>query len=173
MANIQKRREGIINILNEKSEPVSGMELAKLFGVTRQVIVQDIAILRTKNKDIISTNSGYIIKKADGFSKIFLVNHGDSDIEDELNTIVDFGGHVLDVRIKHKNYGEIVIPLNIRSRRDVRTFMTSMENGESKPLNILTEGYHYHIIRAASQEVLKEIEKELKDKGYLVVQNNK
>ena len=43
----QARREQIVKILREQREPVSGSRLAKLLGVSRQVIVQDIALLRT------------------------------------------------------------------------------------------------------------------------------
>ena len=44
-----KRREEIISILEANADsglPVSGTELAKRLGVSRQVVVQDIALLR-------------------------------------------------------------------------------------------------------------------------------
>ena len=39
-----KRREKIMKILKESSIPVSGKELARLCAVSRQVIVQDMAM---------------------------------------------------------------------------------------------------------------------------------
>ena len=47
-----KRRELLIKVLNETSEAISGSELAKLLGVSRQVIVQDIALLRASDINI-------------------------------------------------------------------------------------------------------------------------
>ena len=55
------RREKIIEIMSNQKEPVSGSDLAKKFGVSRQVIVQDIALLRATNKNILSTNKGYFL----------------------------------------------------------------------------------------------------------------
>ena len=43
----EKRRDRLLQYLEEHDKPVSGTELAKEFGVSRQVIVQDIALLRT------------------------------------------------------------------------------------------------------------------------------
>ena len=43
------RREKIIEIMSNQKEPVSGSDLAKKFGVSHQVIVQDIALLRATN----------------------------------------------------------------------------------------------------------------------------
>ena len=50
----QMRRDTIIKMLGEKGKPLSGTELAKELGVSRQVIVQDIALLRAVNKAMCS-----------------------------------------------------------------------------------------------------------------------
>ena len=55
-----ERRKKIIEILHGRKMPVSGTELAAELGVSRQVIVQDIALLRATDKNILSTNKGYI-----------------------------------------------------------------------------------------------------------------
>lgn len=52
----EKRREQLIALLKQADIPVSGTDLAKRLGVSRQVIVQDIALLRAVNKNILSTN---------------------------------------------------------------------------------------------------------------------
>lgn len=44
----EKRRAHIINYLARQEQPVSGTALARKFGVSRQVIVQDIALLRSE-----------------------------------------------------------------------------------------------------------------------------
>ena len=50
------RRIELMNRLKQEKRPLSGTELAKEFGVSRQVIVQDIALLRATNRNILSTN---------------------------------------------------------------------------------------------------------------------
>ena len=47
-----KRREAIIDLLKKSKEPVSGTYLAKTLQVSRQIIVQDIALLRASHQDI-------------------------------------------------------------------------------------------------------------------------
>ena len=55
------RRIELMNRLKQENRPLSGAELAKAFGVSRQVIVQDIALLRATNRNILSTNKGYVL----------------------------------------------------------------------------------------------------------------
>ena len=47
-----KRREKLLLILKEANGPVPGSDLAEKLGVSRQVIVTDITLLRAKNLDI-------------------------------------------------------------------------------------------------------------------------
>ena len=56
-----KRRQAIIDILKNSLQPVSGTYLAKTLQVSRQVIVQDIALLRAGDYDIYSTHKGYVL----------------------------------------------------------------------------------------------------------------
>lgn len=65
MSGVQ-RREEILQLIRHDREPVSGTALAKHFGVSRQVIVQDIALLRAQSHEILSTNRGYICSGAPG-----------------------------------------------------------------------------------------------------------
>lgn len=163
----KERRYEILNLIKSMKEPISGTELAKKFDVSRQVIVQDIALLRAENYDIFSTTRGYIYKATKFFSKVFPVCHSDNQIEDELNTIVDLGGIVDDVFIQHEIYGNLKAELGINSRRKVQELIKAIENGESTPLKNLTYGKHFHTVYSDSEEVLELIEKELKAKGYL------
>ena len=50
-----ERREQIIHEIRESTAPVSGKKLAALYNVSRQVIVQDIALIRAAGYDILST----------------------------------------------------------------------------------------------------------------------
>lgn len=163
----KERRYEILNLIKSMKEPISGTELAKKYDVSRQVIVQDIALLRAENYDIFSTTRGYIYKATKFFSKVFPVCHSDNQIEDELNTIVDLGGIVDDVFVQHEIYGNLKAELGINSRRKVQELIKAIENGESTPLKNLTYGKHFHTVHSDSEEVLELIEKELKAKGYL------
>ena len=88
-------------------------------------------------------------------------------MEDELNSIVDLGGNVVNVFIKHEVYGNIHAELNVNSRRKVKEFLEKIKNGDSTPLKNLTHGKHFHTVCADSEETLNLIENELIEKGYL------
>lgn len=163
-----ERRNRILEILESESGPVSGNTLAKRLNVSRQVIVTDIAILRAEHKELIATNSGYVMIGSDAKRRIFKVNHPDDETEDELTGIVDIGGTILDVSVEHRVYGTIRAPLNISTRRDVNKFIGDINSGASTMLMNLTNGYHYHTVEARSVKILDEIEAMLKSKGYLI-----
>ena len=55
-----QRREEILALLNQADAPIAAKDLAARFGVSRQVIVQDLAVIRASRPNIISTNRGYI-----------------------------------------------------------------------------------------------------------------
>lgn len=89
-----ERRDKIIATMQENRMPVPGKELASFYNVSRQVIVQDIALMRAAGYDIISTNRGYILNSPKSVKRIFKVQHTDEQMEDELYSIVDLGGCV-------------------------------------------------------------------------------
>jgi transcriptional regulator of NAD metabolism len=167
----EQRRDRIILAIAESSTPLTGANLAKLYNVTRQVIVQDVAILRAAGYDIIATPQGYIMPRSSQpqrISRVMAVKHSHSEIEDELNTIVDLGGRVLDVIIEHPVYGEFKGRLMMSSRSDVKAYLEMMAREEAEPLSALTEGVHLHTIEADSIPVLDRIENALREKGYLL-----
>lgn len=55
-----ERRIELLRLIKESKEPVKGSELSRKLGVSRQVIVQDIALLRAEKHNIIGTTMGYI-----------------------------------------------------------------------------------------------------------------
>ena len=156
---------------NAENKPVSGSRLSQLFGVSRQVIVQDIALIRATNKNILSTNKGYVLYKPEHIStkckRIFPVFHTTKQIKKELYTIVDLGGTVLDVIVEHDVYGMITVDLILKNRTDVDEFLDKLHESHSQPLNVLTNGFHYHSVTAASEEILDKIEQALQEKGFL------
>ncbi len=168
----QERREKIIELLKAAESPISGSALAGMLGVSRQVIVTDIALLKKEYADLIATNEGYRLMKSSSLRRIYKVCHDDGQTEEELNGIVDLGGIVLDVFIEHKIYGTMRAPLSISTRRDVKNFLRDMESGVSSPLKNITHGYHYHTVEAKSEEILDEIGEMLTEKGFLIQMQN-
>lgn len=173
----EERRNAIIDKIRQSAGPVSGTALAGELHVSRQVIVQDIALLRAADYDIYSTARGYVLmqesdrrvrKTSDAITRVYHVSHTDEQMEDELNTIVDMGGRVLDVYVKHAVYGYIRTDLPISCRRHVQEFMDNIHSGKSTPLKNLTAGDHYHTVEADDEETLDYIEKALQSKGFLV-----
>ena len=100
---VKERRELLLSILNKSAKPIKGDELANTLNVSRQVIVQDIALIRAIGVDIIATPQGYVIYNTKVTTKtIECKNHVNGDeFYNELKTIVDLGGKVKDVIVKH------------------------------------------------------------------------
>lgn len=161
------RRKRILFLLRTSDAPLSGTQLGRKTGVSRQVVVQDIALLRTKGHPIVSTARGYFLDESKAAVRLIKVHHSDAQVEEELTAIVDLGGTVLNVMVNHKAYGKVEAALNIRSRRDVKRFVEDIRTGKSTPLLNVTAGYHFHKISAESEEVLDEIAAVLKEKQFL------
>ena len=132
--NGEERRNQIVDILKHSSSPVPGTQLAQILDVSRQVIVQDIALIRAKNIDVFSTNRGYVLNDKQEYSRILKVKHEDDEVEAELGAIVDMGGWIRDVFVYHKVYGVIRAEMNIHSRRDIRKYLEEIANGKSSLL---------------------------------------
>ena len=163
----EERRGKIIQALKNSDKAVSATALAKEFDVSRQVIVQDVALLRANGKNIFSTNRGYLIQEDEETTRVFKVQHEDDEVEKELTTIVDLGGTVEDVFVYHKVYGVLRAEMNIKSRMDIRNYMEEIRSGKSSLLKNVTSGYHYHTVRAERVEILDMIQEELQKKGLL------
>lgn len=166
--NVTDRRDGIIKILNDSTEPVSAKKLAEKFNVSRQIIVQDMTVIRALGVDVIPTNRGYVIQKSEVCSREFKVRHDSERVREELEIIADCGGKVTNVSISHRVYGRISAQMSISSRQDVSEYIARLESSRSDILGQATSGYHYHMVEAASEERLDLIEKRLEEAGFLV-----
>jgi len=164
----QERRKSIINLLLSEDRPIPGGELSEKCGVSRQIIVQDISVLKGQGFDILSTHNGYILQKSPFKERVFKLRHTTEETEDELNIIVDLGGTVADVFVWHKVHGKLTAPPNIFSRLQVKQFMEGVRTGKSTELMNITGGYHYHTVRAEKEEFLDRIEAALDSKGFIV-----
>lgn len=165
--NGQERREQIVRMIRESEKPVAGTALAKALGVSRQVIVQDMALLRANGQEILSTHRGYLLQEKVEPRRVFKVHHTGERVEEELNLFVDLGGKVEDVFVYHKVHGIIRAELWIKSRRDVQSYLQEIAAGSSTQLLNLTAGYHYHTVTAESEDILNVIQEELEKEGML------
>ena len=162
-----ERRKSIVNLLLSEQEALSGSALSERFGVSRQIIVQDITVLKGMGYDILSTHNGYIMQKSPLKERVLKLHHTTEQTEDELSLIVGLGGTVVDVFVWHKVYGKMEAKLNIFSDLHVKQFIEGVRTGKSSELMNITGGYHYHTIRADSEEILDRIENVLRERGYI------
>ncbi|MBQ0004585.1 MAG: transcription repressor NadR [Clostridiales bacterium] len=162
-----ERRKKILDILSAGTAPVPGSKLAEMLNVSRQIIVQDMALLRAEQHNIVSTNSGYVLLTNERPTRVFKVRHTDEEAETEMNIVVDNGGELVDVFVFHKSYGVIRADMNFTSRRDVKAFLRDIASGKSSLLMKVTDGYHYHTVAAEDESVLDIIQEQLEEKGFL------
>lgn len=164
------RKTRIMEIISSSDKPVSASKIAKELGVSRQIIVGDVALLRASGEDITATPRGYILDTNRNNHYTIAVKHNNDQLEEELNTIVDLGGKVEDVIVEHPLYGEIKGNLHIYSRYDVSKFMSAVKDRDVTPLSLLTDGVHLHTITAPDEETLERIKEALDEKHILLKQ---
>ena len=97
------------------------------------------------------------------------MRHTEAEVGEELELIVSLGGVVKNVFVNHQVYGHIEAELNIETRVHAAEFVRSL-GGASRPLMLVTEGYHYHTVVAPDEETLDRIGFALKERGFLVEQ---
>lgn len=161
-----ERRNAIYRVLSADT-PISATALAGRFGVTRQVVVGDIALLRAEGRSVIATPRGYIIPVPDGFLRTIACVHNAQQTRDELNAMVDCGCTVIDVVVEHPVYGQLTAPLAISSRYDVEQFIEKMASASASPLSALTEGIHLHTLSCPDAQVFDHLCDKLREMGML------
>ena len=162
------RKEKIIEEIKKSDKPVSASTLAKKLGVSRQIIVGDVALIRASGTNIIATPRGYILDcKQQNQTYTIAVNHSQEQMADELYTIVDLGGCAIDVIVDHPVYGQLTGKLHLSSRYDVDQFIKKVNNNQAKPLSQLTDGLHLHTIQCPNEDTYQRIVSALDEKGYL------
>jgi len=169
--NTSARREKLLEAVKQSKTPISAASLAKIFNVSRQVIVGDIALLRAQKYDIIATARGYIIpepRNVNQYLGTVVCRHGSDDTREELYLLVDLGAVVVNVMVEHEMYGEITGQLNIKTREDVDAFMNKIDAADTKLLSELTSGVHSHTIACCDKAHFEEVRLALEAKGYLL-----
>lgn len=163
-----QRRNEILSLIGNSQSPIPAGLLSEKFAVSRQVIVQDIAILRANGYAVISTNRGYVLGAALLAERVFKCRHTFDQIVDEGNLIISLGGKVEDVFVNHRIYGKITARLDLINKTHVEELYRSLVSGASKPLMSVTDGYHYHTVSAETEEALDGIEAALRSAGFLI-----
>ena len=165
-----ERRNYILQKLENTNEPISGNELAKELNVTRQIVVSDIALIRADNKNILSTNKGYILFhdiKKNIPKRTFCVMHKEDEILKEFVAIIESGGRIRDVIVEHDMYGSIIVDLIINNMDDAKHFIMQKKQSHSKSLSNLTNGIHFHTVEADEESILDKIQENLDKIGVL------
>ena len=165
-----ERRRQILAWMRGRGGPIHGGELAKHFHVSRQCLVQDVAILRAGGEEIMATPRGYQLPKAGGRTHraVLACRHKAEQTEMELRTLVDHGVRVLDVIVEHPLYGELRGSLMIESRADVQDFLARMGASRASLLSSLTGGVHLHTVEASRPEAISRAKAELRKRGILL-----
>ena len=166
------RRKEISDILKRRQSPLSAADLAKKLGVTRQTVVGDIALLRAQGLEILATPTGYMLAscmaKGSMLERTLACCHQPEQLENELFTIVDNGGEILDVIVEHPVYGQITGRLDIKSRFDAGRFIDNIYKQNAPLLSQLTDGIHLHTIRCKDDDTYQRIYAALFQKGLLL-----
>ena len=167
----EQRREEIRRKLRQSQEPMTGTALARELHVSRQVIVQDIALMRAEQMPILSTNKGYLLRYEEAPAgqpkRVFFVRHTNDQVLEEFMTVIDLGGRILDVAVEHELYGPIRVDLLIENVRDAEEFVERLKLCRDNPLKVLTDDCHFHTVSAPSEKLLDLIEAELRERGFL------
>lgn len=168
----EDRRNAILKWLQETDTPLTGSFLAKKAAVSRQVIVQDISLLKAKNEPIIATSQGYVYMAQHTpeteIEQIIACKHDPHRTEEELTLIVDYGVTVKDVIIEYPVYGELTASIRVSTRKQVADFVHHISNTGASYLSELTDGVHLHTLTSYSQKQLDQAIQALDDAGFLI-----
>ncbi|MBA2871597.1 hypothetical protein HNQ85_001872 [Anoxybacillus calidus] len=168
----EERRQLILQWLKESREPLTGAELATKTNVSRQVIVQDISLLKARNEPIIATSQGYLYLQTNPqeqtYTRVVACYHTPEQTLKELQVIVDHGVTVKDVTIEHPVYGDLTASVMVSNRQEAEQFIKKIEETKSAYLLQLTDGTHLHTLEANSIAKLDAACDALKKAGFLI-----
>lgn len=171
----QDRRKKILEILRNSSSPVTGDQLAKDLDVSRQVIVLDMALLRSAGNAIVSTRRGYQINGR-SLTMDFECRYKAMDTDgvmEEMNIVVDNGGMIVSITLLPDFCGPIQAFLNLKNRRDVKQYLENFRTYNIPLIATLSKGLHTLTVAADSQEELEAIRQSLQEAGILISEEPK
>jgi hypothetical protein len=164
------RRKKIERLLQTRKVPVQGNQIARLFRVSRQCVVQDLAILRASGAQIEATPRGYRVmpRPKPAVRAVLACRHKPDRTQEELQILVDYGCKVLDVIVEHPLYGELRGSLMLESRADVADFCRNWRGTHAQLLSSLTHGVHLHTVEAARRDRITRAKARLRARGFLL-----
>lgn len=164
-----QRRAAVLSVLEQETAPISATALARRFGVSRQIIVGDVALLRASGAQIDATPRGYVLSRpaAGGIKRQIACVHSAGDMVRELNLCVDHGCAVLDVIVEHPVYGQLVGQLQLFSRYDVQQFAARLARESAHALSELTDGIHLHTLLCPDEAAYERVCAALRSAGLL------
>jgi hypothetical protein len=163
------RRARLLAMLRSSTEPITGQAFSQLLGVSRQAIVNDIAILRAAGSAIIGSSRGYRLDEGPpGLVEVIHSDHGPERVGEEAEILLDRGIAVLDVGVNHSVLGEIRAPILVESRADLEGHLEVLRRAGDLPLSTITRGIHSHTLRAPNRDALDAAKRELADRGILL-----
>ena len=164
------RRRAIAEALAGANALVAAGALGQRFGVSRQIVVGDIALLRAQGLDIVATPRGYVLGSGQesGLRRTVACVHDFEGMERELNIMVDNGCTVLDVVIEHAVYGQLTGELHLKDRRDVAEFIRRVREEGAAPLSALTGGIHLHTLLCPDEGSFARCVDALREAGILL-----
>lgn len=167
--NAAERREALLSLLQTERQPVSAAALARRFSVSRQIIVGDVALLRARGEEVVSTSRGYLLsRQGGGLTRTLVCRHTAADLERELYLMVDNGCTVADVAVEHPVYGQLSGRLQLSSRYDIGEFIRRVMEEDAKPLSVLTDGVHLHTLLCPDETAFQRVRRALDEAGFLV-----
>lgn len=167
----EERRSELLASLKNAKLPLTGSDLAKHTNVSRQVIVNDMNLLKARNEPIVATSQGYIYMhhlQQTRYERKIVCMHTSEQAKEELFILVDCGVTVENVIVEHPVYGEITASIMVSNRLEVEHFVKKVEQTNALYLSALTDGTHLHVISASSEEKLHLAEAKLREHGILV-----
>lgn len=168
----EERRLELLTLLKNQNGPITGTDMAKHANVSRQVIVNDMNLLKARNEPIVATSQGYIYlmaeRAASTYERKIVCMHTALETKDEMYTLVDCGVTINNVIVEHPIYGEITASIMVSNRLEVDSFLNRLQESNASLLSALTDGTHLHVISASTNELLNKAEEKLREKGYLI-----
>lgn len=169
----EMRRAQILELLKQAETPMTGKEIGERTGVSRQIVVGDINLLKAVEEPIVATSRGYLYMHeyvGDGqIERIAVCQHSADQTEEELTIFVDHGVTVKDVRVEHPVYGDLTASIMVTNRMEVKEFLEKIASAKAVYLSALSEDHtHLHTVMADNVKQLDQAFEALRKAGILV-----
>ncbi|MCI1986354.1 MAG: transcription repressor NadR [Lactobacillus sp.] len=167
MLTSAERQSQIKAALADAPEPITASAFGKKFGVSRQTVVGDIALLRAQGTPLIATPRGYRFEPEAAHTAVVVCKHTPEQAGDEIQLVIDNGGVLVDVLVDHPLYGQLRGELQIANEAEKNLFLAKMEQLDGHMLSELTGGIHLHTIAYDDLEQFKAVKAALRQAGFL------